>query len=175
MNRIVFYIPILLGLILGSLFLYVMWTDLDTETIPTPLLDKEIPAFSLPTVQSPDALITAGDLKGQPYLLNVWATWCITCKIEHPELIRMSEEGVRVIGLDYKDSREDALSWIKQYGNPYLLNIYDEEGTFGFDLGVTGAPETFFIRSDGTVAYKHIGAINRQNWEEELKGIYESL
>jgi len=175
MNRLVFYVPAFLGLVLGSMFLYVLWVDLDTETIPTPLLDKAVPEFSLPTVQSSEAIIQAADLKGQPYLLNVWATWCITCKVEHPVLNTLSEEGVRVVGLDYKDSRKDALDWLQQYGNPYLLNIYDEEGTFGFDLGVTGAPETFFIRSDGTIAYKHIGAINMQNWEAELKEIYETL
>lgn len=175
MRKLIFMAPVLLGVLLGGMFLYVLLSDLDTETIPTPLLDQAMPAFSLPTVQDSEQLVTNADLEGQAYLLNVWATWCITCKIEHPFLNKLSQEGVLVVGLDYKDTREEALKWLRDYGNPYRLNLYDEAGSLGFDLGVTGAPETFFVRKDGTVAYKHIGAINQTNWDEELKAIYNEL
>lgn len=175
MRKLLYLTPVLLGLILGGLFLYVLLVDLDTETIPTPLLNQSMPEFSLPTVQDSEQVVTKSDLDGEAYLLNVWATWCITCKIEHPFLNKLSQEGVLVIGLDYKDTREEATKWLRQFGNPYRLNLFDEEGTLGFNLGVTGAPETFFIRPDGTVAYKHIGAINQNNWDQELKAIYDEL
>lgn len=175
MKKLLYLAPIVLGLILGGMFLYVLLSDLDTETIPTPLLNQALPEFSLPTVQDSEQIVTKADLDGEAYILNVWATWCITCRIEHPFLNKLSQEGVMVIGLDYKDTREEALEWLTQFGNPYRLNLFDEEGAFGFNLGVTGAPETYFIRPDGTVAYKHISAINQTNWDEELKAIYDEL
>lgn len=175
MNKWFFYVPVLFVLLVGALFLYALMSDLDTSAIPTPLKDKPLPEFNLPKVEDANTNVTDDSLKGTPYILNVWATWCITCRVEHPELVRLSENGVNIVGLNYKDSRADALVWLQQYGDPFMENIYDDEGTLGFDLGVTGAPETFFIRSDGTVAHKHIGAIDRQLWDQKLKGIYETL
>lgn len=175
MNRLIFFVPAVFVLVVGAVFTWVLWIDLDTETIPTPLKDKALPAFSLPSVYDADQMLSNADFDGQGYMLNVWATWCITCRVEHPELKRLADKGVNIVGLNYKDSRAEALKWLAQYKDPFSQNIYDEEGTLGFDLGVTGAPETFFVRSDGTIAHKHVGEINSQLWESELKSIYESL
>lgn len=175
MKRWIYFFPAILGLALGGLFLYVLWADIDTETIPTPLKDKPLPEFNLPSVYNAQEFIDNQSLSGKPYILNVWATWCITCRAEHPELYRLAQNGINIIGLNYKDSRDEALKWLVQYKDPFQANIYDEEGTLGFDLGVTGAPETFFVRSDGTVAHKHIGEINAEVWNNRLSKIYESL
>ncbi len=176
MNRWIYFAPAFLVLAIGGLFLYVMVADIDTKNIPTPLKDKALPEFALPSVHDPDEILRNTNLSDQPYLLNVWATWCITCRVEHPVLYRLAQdEGVKFIGLNYKDSRDEAIDWLAEYNDPFSKNIYDEEGTLGFDLGVTGAPETFFVRGDGTVAYKHVGEIDYDNWNNKLKAIYESL
>ncbi|WP_428242145.1 DsbE family thiol:disulfide interchange protein [Gynuella sp.] len=174
MNRWLFFIPVVFAIILGVVFVPALKLE-NKEDIPTPLKGKPLPVFSLPTVKDPQKILSNTTMVGKPFLLNVWATWCITCKVEHPMLNKLSKQGVRIIGMDYKDSRESALKWFETYGNPYEVNIYDEDGTLGFDLGVTGAPETFFIRSDGTIAYRHVGEINDVVWNDKLKAIYETL
>lgn len=165
MRRLIVILPLVLFVALG-LFL---WNGIgkDTETIPSPLINKPVPEFSLSALLDEQQTITAADLKGRPALLNVWATWCPTCKQEHAQLNRMArDEGVTIYGVNYKDDRAKARIWLDKYMNPYALNIYDPEGKLGLNLGVYGAPETFLLDAQGIIRYKHVGAIDERVWSE---------
>ena len=115
----------------------------DKTDLPSALLNDPVPEFSLKKLKSPEETVTQKDLKGQVFLLNVWGSWCPACKVEHPYLVRLQEQGVRIIGLNYKDERSEALKWLKRLEDPYVFNIQDPDGKLGLDLGVYGAPETF--------------------------------
>ncbi|MDO6564014.1 DsbE family thiol:disulfide interchange protein [Amphritea sp. 1_MG-2023] len=163
MRRLIVIVPLVLFVALG-LFL---WNGIgkNTETIPSPLIGKPVPAFSLSALLDEQQSITAADLKGRPALLNVWATWCPTCKAEHAQLNRIvQQEGVTIYGVNYKDDRAKAKVWLDQYMNPYALNIYDPDGKLGLNLGVYGAPETFVLDAQGIIRYKHVGAVDEQVW-----------
>lgn len=165
MRRLIVILPLVLFVALG-LFL---WNGIgkDTQSIPSPLIGKPVPAFSLSSLLDEQKMLTADDLKGRPALLNVWATWCPTCKQEHAQLNRMArDEGITIYGVNYKDDRSKAKVWLDTYMNPYALNIYDPDGKLGLNLGVYGAPETFLLDAQGVVRYKHIGAIDQQVWGE---------
>jgi cytochrome c biogenesis protein CcmG/thiol:disulfide interchange protein DsbE len=132
----------------------------DNSAIPSPLLDKSMPAFSLPVLGEPDRRIANADLLGRPFLLNVWGSWCPTCRDEHPQMTALAKSGkVRVIGYNYKDAPEDAQRWLQQFGNPYELVITDEDGRAALDWGIYGAPETFLVDAGGVVRWKHVGPI----------------
>ncbi len=164
MRRILVFIPLVLFVGLG-LFL---WNGIgkDTQTIPSPLLGKPVPAFTLTALQDESKILTAEDLKGRAALINVWATWCPSCKQEHAQLNRMArDEGVVIYGVNYKDDRAKAQLWLEKYLDPYALNIFDPEGKLGLDLGVYGAPETYLIDADGIVRYKHVGVVDQAVWE----------
>ena len=111
--------------------------------------------------------------QGKPVLLNVWATWCPTCRAEHQYLNQLSAQGIRVVGMNYKDDRQKAISWLKELGNPYALSLFDGDGMLGLDLGVYGAPETFLIDGNGIIRYRHAGDLNPRVWEEEIKPLWE--
>ncbi|MBU2964786.1 DsbE family thiol:disulfide interchange protein [Amphritea sp. 2_MG-2023] len=165
MRRLIVIFPLVLFVALG-LFL---WNGIgkNTESIPSPLIGKAVPEFSLSDLLDEQQIITAADLKGRPALLNVWATWCPTCKAEHAQLNRMVQnEGVTIYGVNYKDDREKAKIWLDNYRNPYAVNIYDPEGKLGLNLGVYGAPETFLLDAQGVIRYKHIGAIDERVWND---------
>ncbi|STI47520.1 thiol:disulfide interchange protein (cytochrome C-type biogenesis protein) [Escherichia coli] len=106
-------------------------------------------------------------------LLNVWATWCPTCRAEHQYLNQLSAQGIRVVGMNYKDDRQKAIRWLKELGNPYALSLFDGDGMLGLDLGVYGAPETFLIDGNGIIRYRHAGDLNPRVWEEEIKPLWE--
>ena len=106
-------------------------------------------------------------------LLNVWATWCPTCRAEHQYLNQLSAQGVRVVGLNYKDDRQKAIVWLKELGNPYSLSLFDGDGMLGLDLGVYGAPETFLIDGKGIIRYRHAGDLNARVWESEIKPLWD--
>ncbi|CEB51689.1 TPA: DsbE family thiol:disulfide interchange protein [Salmonella enterica subsp. enterica serovar Typhi] len=112
-------------------------------------------------------------LTGKPVLLNVWATWCPTCRAEHQYLNQLSAQGIRVVGLNYKDDRAKAVAWLKELGNPYALSLSDSDGMLGLDLGVYGAPETFLIDGRGIIRYRHAGDLNARVWESELKPLWD--
>ncbi|WP_428035232.1 DsbE family thiol:disulfide interchange protein [Amphritea sp.] len=165
MRRLIVLLPLALFVALG-LFL---WNGIgkDTQVIPSPLIDKPVPEFALSALLDEQKTITAADLKGRPALLNVWATWCPTCKQEHAQLNRMArDEGITIYGVNYKDDRAKARIWLDKYMNPYALNIYDPDGTLGLNLGVYGAPETFLLDAQGVIRYKHVGAIDQRVWSE---------
>lgn len=141
----------------------------DPHRIPSPLIGKPVPEFRAATLKNPNEQITNKILKGQVSLLNVFATWCISCRAEHPILIDIRHSHQVVIyGLNYKDNRQAALKWLQQYGNPYNKIIYDPAGQIGINFGVYGTPETFIIDKKGIIRYKYIGPIAPTEWHDEL-------
>jgi cytochrome c biogenesis protein CcmG/thiol:disulfide interchange protein DsbE len=148
---------------------------MDPKLLPSALIDKPFPVFSLPTVESDIVSTSLDSVKGQPSLVNVWATWCVSCRVEHPFLNQLKAQGVNIIGINYKDDRNDAQAWLAEYADPYSLNIFDEKGKLGLDLGVYGAPETFFVDAYGTIKYKFVGVIGLENWRSHLAAIYHDL
>lgn len=172
MRKLVLFIPLVLFIGLGIL----LWRGLsiDPTELPSARLNQPFPAFSLPALQNPQRTLTADDLKGKPLLVNVWATWCITCKEEHPFLDQLKSRGVTIVGLNYKDDAQKARSWLERYGNPYQEVIFDKQGTLGLDLGVYGAPETYLLDAKGVVRYRHVGALDEKSWQT-LKKVMDDV
>lgn len=171
-SRLKLFVPLGLFALLAALLFRGL--SLDPQALPSALIDKPLPQFSLPTLAQNEP-ISAQDISGEPMLLNVWATWCISCRVEHPYLQRLSESGVIIYGINYKDDPVAARSWLKDLGDPYRANIVDAQGSLGLDLGVYGAPETYFIDASGMVRYRHVGVIDERVWEGRLKAVYQSL
>jgi cytochrome c biogenesis protein CcmG/thiol:disulfide interchange protein DsbE len=141
----------------------------DREALPSPLIGKPAPAFALPSLHQPERIVRAADLRGAPYLLNVWGSWCPACREEHPVITRFAEtKRVRVIGYNWKDARPDALRWLEQFGNPYWLVLADEPGDTAIDFGIYGAPETYLIDANGRIRWKHVGELNDAIIRDEL-------
>ncbi|MBD3647713.1 MAG: DsbE family thiol:disulfide interchange protein [Pseudomonadales bacterium] len=175
MGKAGFYVPLgIFGLLV--VILAVGFTLEDPHYLPSVMIDQEIPEFQLASLHDEQRQITNEDLKGEVSLLNVWATWCPNCVVEHPELMRISrEENVRLIGVNYNDESVKAITWLKRREDPYEFNIFDNEGKLGINLGVYGAPETYIVDSDGVVRYRHVGAVTRKVWEEDLEPLVELL
>ncbi|WP_345415405.1 DsbE family thiol:disulfide interchange protein [Halioxenophilus aromaticivorans] len=173
MKRWMLFVPVIVFAVLAAFF----WRglSLDPTAMPSALVGKPMPQFELPALEQNRGTISSTELVGQPYLLNVWATWCPTCKAEHPFLVDLAESGVNIIGVYYRDDTSKADGWLTNLGNPYLMNIVDEDGKLGIDLGVFGTPETYFVDAAGVIRYKHVGLISQKNWQEELGPIYESI
>jgi len=170
--RLKLFIPLGLFLLL-SVLLY-RGLSLDPQALPSALIDRPLPSFSLPTLAG-DEPVSADDLKGRPVLLNVWATWCISCRVEHPYLQRLADSGVTIVGINYKDDSQAARQWLVELGDPYRLSIVDADGSLGLDLGVYGAPETYFVDASGVVRYRHVGVIDERVWTGRLQAVYEAL
>lgn len=169
-----FIAPLILFIFLGLLLAYGL--KLDPRKIPSPLIGKSLPAFSQPTVADPARRVSRDDLRGRVYLLNVWASWCVACRQEHPLLNELSRnKTIPIIGLNYKDKREDALGWLGSLGDPYELSLADPDGRLGIDLGVYGVPETFVIDKEGIIRYKFIGPLTPQAWEQQLAPLIKEL
>jgi len=162
-------VPIIVFVLLGVLLAVgLKIADHKTE-IPSPLIGKKIPEFSLPLLGQKEVIITQDDLIGEPFLLNVWASWCVTCRVEHPFIEQLAESGkLRVIGLNYRDEESDALAWLQHFGNPYAINIADLPGRTAIDLGVYAAPESFLVDPAGTIVFKQIGAVTPEVIENEI-------
>ena len=153
-----FLIPLLLFVILVG-FLAVGLSR-DPQAIPSPLIGKQAPAFEVPQLADPKKMFSPESMKGQAWILNVWASWCVACREEHPVLVELGKLQVApIIGLDYKDKREDAMTMLSLQGNPYLLSAFDTNGRVGIDYGVYGVPETYVIDKAGMIRFKHIGPI----------------
>jgi cytochrome c biogenesis protein CcmG/thiol:disulfide interchange protein DsbE len=169
-----FLIPIGLFVLLGILLAYGL--KLDPRKIPSPLVGKPLPAFQLATLQDPTKSLTNADFKGKVVLYNVWASWCVACKQEHPLLMQLARmKQVPLIGLNYKDQRADALQTLQAAGNPYDLSLVDPEGRVGLDWGVYGVPETFVVDKNGIIQHKHIGPITPEAWEQTLLPLIQQL
>jgi len=162
-------LPIFLFVLLGILLAVgLKIADHKTE-IPSPLIGKMLPEFSLPVLGQEDVIITQDDLIGEPFLLNVWASWCVTCRVEHPFIEQLAASGkLKVIGLNYRDEETDALAWLQHFGNPYAMNIADLPGRTAIDLGVYAAPESFLVDPAGRIVFKQIGAVTPEVIENEI-------
>jgi cytochrome c biogenesis protein CcmG/thiol:disulfide interchange protein DsbE len=172
MKRLILLLP--LAIFLGvALFLY-RGLFLDPSELPSALIGKPFPAFSLPAVEG-DQTISQADLKGQPALVNVWATWCVACRVEHPVLNKLAQLGVTIHGVNYKDDNAAAQKWLVEFHDPYQLNINDARGSLGLDLGVYGAPETFLVDKAGIIRHKFVGVIDERVWREQLAPLYQEL
>jgi cytochrome c biogenesis protein CcmG/thiol:disulfide interchange protein DsbE len=149
---------------------------LNPREVPSPLVDKPAPAFSLPMLADPAVRMTAAEMKGQVWVLNVWASWCVPCLAEHPYVTQMARTaGVKVIGLNYKDKPQDAAAWLARHGDPYTGIVADRDGRVGIDYGVYGVPETFIIDRDGIIRYKQIGPITPEALRDKLLPLLKKL
>lgn len=160
----------LAGFLLLAALLAVGLTIADRKTeLPSPLIGKQVPAFDLPVLGQEDRRILHTDLLGETYLLNVWASWCVTCRVEHPVIESLAASGrIKIVGLNYRDERQDALAWLDHFGNPYALNLADPGGRTAIDFGVYAAPESFLVSADGRILFKQIGALTPEIIEREI-------
>ena len=163
-----------LGLFVLVVILLAVGLELDPRRVPSPLIGKPLPAFEMETLAQPANTLSRADLDGRPYLLNVWASWCVACRQEHPLLVELARRGtITLIGLNYKDTRADALAWLADRGDPYRLSLFDADGRLGLDLGVYGVPETFFIDAEGIIRHKHIGPLDAGAFERDIAPLIE--
>jgi cytochrome c biogenesis protein CcmG/thiol:disulfide interchange protein DsbE len=149
---------------------------LDPREVPSPLIGKAAPPFSLPVLHEPAKTVSNTDFKGQVWLLNVWASWCVSCREEHPVLVELSKQKiVPIIGLNYKDQSDDARAWLKQFGDPYVMSLVDAKGKIGIDYGVYGVPETYLIDRDGVIRFKKIGPVTPDTVREKILPLVKQL
>lgn len=148
----------------------------DPHYLPSELIAKPFPEFKLQDLHDPDRILTVDDIKGRVSLVNVWATWCPNCLVEHPELMRISrEENLPLYGVNYNDESPKAIGWLERHENPFQFNIVDNKGTLAIDLGVYGAPETFVVDSQGVIQYRHVGPVTREIWKRKILPVVELL
>lgn len=173
MKRLKLFVPLFVFVVLAGFF----WRglSLDPQAMPSALIDKSFPEFSMPRLQDETTIATKADLLGEYTLVNVWATWCVSCRVEHPYLNKLKEEGVRIVGLNYRDEAPAAREWLDNLGNPYAWNIFDPEGRLGIDLGVFGAPETYIVDKSGFIRYKHVGVLDQRVWDEKFLPVIDAL
>jgi cytochrome c biogenesis protein CcmG/thiol:disulfide interchange protein DsbE len=160
---------VLVGFLFVGLFL-------NPREVPSPLIGKPAPMFSLAQLHAPGKTLGTPDMKGQVWLLNVWASWCVSCREEHPLLVELSKARVvPIIGLNYKDEPAAGMKWLQQNGDPYNLSVVDRDGAVGIDFGVYGVPETFLIDKTGTIRYKQIGPITVEALEKKIMPLVREL
>lgn len=165
------WLPLAVFFALAALLAAGVWMSRkpDRDALPSPLIGRPAPAFALPVLHEPARIVRGDSLRGAPYVLNVWGSWCPECRVEHPVLSRFAmTKRVRVIGYDLKDEPADALAWLEQFGNPYLLVLSDRDGRAAIDWGIYGAPETFLVDAQGIVRWKHVGALDDAIIRDEL-------
>lgn len=169
-----FLLPLALFLVLAA-FLYV-GLSLNPREVPSPLIGKPAPLFTLPQLHDPDKQFSVAEMKGRVWMLNVWASWCVSCREEHPVLVELSRQNiVPIYGLDYKDRREDGEAWLSRGGDPYVTSISDAEGRVGIDYGVYGVPETYIIDKQGIIRYKEIGPVTPVKLKDKILPLIEKL
>jgi cytochrome c biogenesis protein CcmG, thiol:disulfide interchange protein DsbE len=166
--------PLLIFAVL-VVFLY-KGLSLNPRQLQSTLIDKPAPTFSLPSLTDPEKTINSADLKGEVWLLNVWASWCVSCRQEHPLLIQLAKQSaLKIYGLNYKDERADALAWLARHGDPYIDSAIDAKGRTGMDYGVTGTPETFVIDKQGMVRYKYVGPLSVEVFTQQIWPLVQTL
>lgn len=171
MKRLLFILPIIAFVGLAGFLGYGLTQD--PKELPSQLIDRPLPEFALPGIDGP--ALASASFKGEPRLLNVWASWCAACPQEHPVLERIAAEGFPVYGIAWKDKPEDSRAFLTRFGNPYAGLGADQSGRTAIDLGVTGAPETFVVDKKGRVRFKQIGPISPEQWEGEIKPLMQKL
>ncbi|KAB8164879.1 DsbE family thiol:disulfide interchange protein [Lysobacter maris] len=172
------WLPLAVVAALGLLLAAGIWLSArpDREALPSPLIGRPAPSFALPVLHEAGRLVSSDELKGAPYLLNVWGSWCPECRVEHPVLTRFAEtKRIRVIGYNWKDEHADAVRWLEQYGNPYWLVLVDYEGKAAIDWGIYGAPETFLVDAGGIVRWKHVGPVGEAEIRDQLLPLLDQL
>lgn len=149
---------------------------LKPREVPSPLIDKPAPQFELAQLHEPTKTLGTDDMRGQVWLLNVWASWCVSCRIEHPLLVELAKtKVVPIVGLNYKDKPDEGKAWLAQLGNPYTVSVMDRDGRVGIDFGVYGVPETFVIDKNGLIRYKHIGPVTADSVEKKILPMVRQL
>lgn len=169
-----FLIPF--GIFIALVVFFAIGLEHDPREIPSPLINKPAPAFKLPQLHDATQSFAPSKMLGQVWLLNVWASWCVSCREEQPVLVAFAQShSVPIIGLDYKDQRQDALDWLRQLGDPYVLSVSDADGRVGIDYGVYGVPETYVIDKQGVIRMKHIGPVSMQVLQEKIMPLVLTL
>jgi cytochrome c biogenesis protein CcmG/thiol:disulfide interchange protein DsbE len=169
-----FALPLAVFVLMAGL----LWRGLylKPKEVPSPLIDKAAPSFSLAMLDDPLRQLSTTDMAGQVWVLNVWASWCVSCRAEHEVISALAGKNlVTVVGLNYKDDPADATRWLQQFGNPYATSVIDRDGRVGIDWGVYGVPETFVIDADGTIKYKHIGPVTHESLEQKIMPVLREL
>jgi cytochrome c biogenesis protein CcmG/thiol:disulfide interchange protein DsbE len=168
-----FAIPIVVFLLLVVVFSFGLFND--PRELPSPFLGEQAPAFEVESLTEPGHMVASTDYAGKMALVNVWATWCGGCRQEHPFLLQLARTGaIPIYGINWRDSREEALQWLRQLGDPYEFSAYDADGRVGIDWGVYGAPETFLVSPEGIVLHKHLGPLSAAIWEEDFVPLIEA-
>ena len=174
MKRLQFLIP--LGLFLGLVAFLAAGLTLDPKEVPSPLIGKPAPAFALTRLDNPQQTIRREDMLGKVWMLNVWASWCVACREEHPLLMQFaSRQLLPIYGLNYKDARVEGQQWLGRFGNPYTASLFDQDGRVGIDWGVYGVPETFIIDQQGTIRFKHIGPLTPEVLRSRVEPLIRQL
>ena len=167
-------IPLALFVVLFAFLL--VGLGLNPREVPSPLVGKPAPEFRLAKLHTPEQQLGTADLRGQVYLLNVWASWCVACRVEHPLLVELAKSKVvPIVGLNYKDKPEEGIAWLKQHGDPYTVSVVDRDGRVGIDWGVYGVPETFIVDKAGVIRYKHIGPVDASAIENRIVPLVREL
>lgn len=165
-----------LALFVGLVVFLAIGLGRDPHEVPSPLINKPAPAFQLPQLHEPGKTFSVQEMRGKVWLLNVWASWCVSCREEHPLLLDLARSGsVPLYGLNYKDQRADAIAWLNELGDPYLVSAADLDGRVGIDYGVYGAPETYLIDRDGVIRFKHIGPLTPEVIQGKLLPLARDL
>jgi len=164
------------GILLVLLYFLRAGLSLNPKEVPSPLIGKPAPAFSLPRLDQPEQRVSLDDLRGQVWMLNVWASWCVACRQEHPLLVQYAKQAkVPIYGLNYKDERAAGMKWLADFGNPYTASIADRDGRVGIDFGVYGVPETFVIDREGVIRYKQIGPLTPEVLRDTIEPMLKQL
>jgi cytochrome c biogenesis protein CcmG/thiol:disulfide interchange protein DsbE len=174
MRALKFGVPLLVFVLLAGFFAVGLMRD--PREVPSPFIGKPAPAFKLEQLHDSARAFTPEDMKGKVWMLNVWASWCVSCRIEHPLLVDMARRKVvPIVGLNYKDKRDDGVQWLQKFGNPYVMSAHDFEGKVGIDYGVYGVPETFVIDKQGLIRHKQIGPITPESLEKVILPLLREL
>lgn len=174
MKHLRYLLPLLI--LLGLVVFLAKGLQLDPREVPSPLINKPAPAFALPLLEAPERTLKREDLLGKVWLLNVFASWCAACRVEHPLLVELARKNLLPIyGLNYKDERAAGQKWLVNFGNPYAASLYDRDGRVGIDFGVYGVPESFLIDAKGVIRYKQIGPFTAETIEQQLIPLVRQL
>lgn len=165
-----------LGIFVGLLIFLGIGLRLNPRDIPSPFIGKPAPSFKLAQLHEPEKTIAPKDMEGQVWVLNVWASWCVSCRVEHPVLMEFAKQNlVPLVGLNYKDGRDDGIKWLRDFGNPYALSAFDNNGRVGIDYGVYGVPETFIIDKRGVIRMKHTGPVTPEALSQKIIPLIKEL
>jgi len=161
---------------LGIAFFLFRGLSLNPREVPSPLIGKQVPQFSVPVLNDATRTLSAAGLRGKVYLLNVWGSWCVSCREEHPVLVELAKQGtIPIYGLNWKDKQEDATAWLKRFGDPYVASGVDRDGKVAIDFGVYGAPETYLIDREGVIRFKQTGPLTREIIEQKIMPLVAKL